>query len=486
MKSKQNENKISAGHAGKKETIGVKTLQGDPKKAIVKLSIPMVIAMSVQTIYSLVDTYWVSGLGADALAAMGFVFPFFFISMALSNGIGIGGGSAISRMIGARDKAGADNVAVHTIIIITLLSIAFTIPFYLFAPQLFALAGAGKATGLAVEYARAIFLGSIVIFFSNAANAILRSEGDSKRAMQAMIVGGVLNVILDPIFIYTLNMGIAGAAWATVLSIGISCLMMANWLFFRKDTYVAFDFKDFHFEKSIVKEIFSVALPASAQQLSMSLSMLFMNYIIVLVSSTDGVAVYATGWRIATIAMSPLMGISTAVITVSGAAIGAHDYIKAKIALSYSTKLGVIIECVAGAFIFAFATPIASIFTQSEGGAHITADLAHFLRVMSIFYPTVALGLFSSSFFQGAGKGVNSLIATLLRTIVFTPFFAALLAFTFDMGQVGAWWGIVIGNGIGSLLMYIWAEYFLRALLKTEPVTRTEGISASSRQDSSL
>lgn len=79
--------KHSTGHAGKKETIGVKTLQGDPKKAIVKLSVPMVVAMSVQTIYSLVDTYWVSGLGADALAAMGFVFPFFFISMALSNGI---------------------------------------------------------------------------------------------------------------------------------------------------------------------------------------------------------------------------------------------------------------------------------------------------------------------------------------------------------------------------------------------------------------
>jgi putative efflux protein, MATE family len=478
MKINEDESKVSAGYSGKKETNGVKILQGDPKKAIVKLSIPMIVAMSVQTIYSLIDTYWVSGLGADALAAMGFVFPFFFISMALSNGIGIGGGSAISRMIGARDKAGADNVAVHTIIIIILLSIAFTVPFYLFAPQLFALAGAGKATGLAVAYARAIFLGSIIIFFSNVANAILRSEGDSKRAMQAMILGGVLNVILDPIFIYTLNMGIAGAAWATVFSIGISCVMMANWLFFRKDTYVAFNFKDFRFEKSIVKDIFNVALPASAQQLSMSLSMMFMNYIIVLVSSTDGVAVYATGWRIATIATAPLMGMATAVISVCGAAIGAHDYIKAKIALSYSTRLGFLIECVAGILIFAFSMPIASIFTQSEGATHITGDLAHFLRVMCIFYPMLALGLFSSSFFQGAGKGLNSLIATLLRTIIFTPLFAALLAFTFNMGQVGAWWGLVIGNGIGSLLMYVWAEYFLRALLKTKYVTRTDGASA--------
>ncbi len=478
MKNSQDKEITSAGNAGKTETTGVKTLLGDPKKAIVQLSIPMVIAMSVQTIYSLVDTYWVSGLGADALAAMGFVFPFFFISMALSNGLGIGGGAAISRMIGARNKAGADNVAVHTMIIMTLLSILFTIPFYVFAPQIFTLVGAGKTAGLAVAYARAIFLGSIVVFFSNVANSILRSEGDSKRAMQAMIIGGVLNIFLDPIFIYSLNMGIAGAAWATVLSIAISSLLMANWLFFKKNTYVSFNFKDFHFERNIVKEIVNVAFPASAQQLSMSLSMIFLNSIIVLVSNTDGVAVYATGWRVATIAMAPLMGIATAVISVTGAAIGARDYIKAKEALSYSTKLGFLLECGIGALMFIFATQIASVFTQSQGSAHITADLAHFLRLMCLFYPTAALGFFSSSFFQGAGKGMNALIATLLRTIVFTPIFAALLAFTFNMGQEGAWWGMVIGNGIGSLLMYIWAGYFLRALLKTKHVSRVEGASA--------
>lgn len=478
MKINGNENKFSAEKVGKTETSGVKTLTGDPKKAIIKLSIPMIIAMSVQTIYSLVDTYWVSGLGPDALAAMGFVFPFFFISMALSNGLGIGGGAAISRMIGARNKTGADNVAVHTIIIMTIISVLFTIPFYAFAPQIFTLAGAGKTTGLAVAYARAIFLGSIIIFFSNVANSILRSEGDSKRAMEAMIIGGVLNIVLDPIFIYTLNMGIAGAAWATVLSIAISSLMMVNWLFFRKDTYVNFNFKDFHFDKNILKEIVQVAFPASAQQLSMSLSMIFINSIIVLVSSTDGVAVYATGWRVATIAMAPLLGISTAVISVTGAAIGARDYLKAKEALSYSTRLGFLLECGIGICVFIFSAQIASIFTQSEGGANITDDLTHFLRLMCLFYPTAALGFFSSSFFQGAGKGMNSLIATLLRTIVFTPVFAALLAFVFHMGQEGAWWGIVIGNGIGSLLMYAWALYFLRALLRTKGIPKIEGVSA--------
>ncbi len=247
--------------------------------------------------------------------------------MALSNGLGIGGGAAISRKIGARDKAGADNVAVHTIIIMMLLVLIFTIPFYVFAPpHIFSLVGAGKTTDLAVAYARVIFLGSIVIFFTNVANSILRSEGgDSKRAMYAMVLGGAaLNIVIDPIFIYTFKMGgIAGAAWATLLSLAVSSAMMLNWLFFKKDTFVSFDFKDFSFEKSIINDIFRIAVPASAQQLSMSLSMLVLNLIIVNVSSTDGVAVYSTGWRVATIAIAPpLVGIATAVVSVSGAAFG--------------------------------------------------------------------------------------------------------------------------------------------------------------------
>ncbi|AKB77561.1 MATE family drug/sodium antiporter [Methanosarcina horonobensis HB-1 = JCM 15518] len=462
----------SCKHEESQETKGVKILEGDPKKAIIKLAVPMIVAMSVQTIYQLVDTFWVSGLGADALAAMGFVFPFYFISMALSNGLGIGGGAAISRKIGARDKSGADNVAVHTVIMMLLLVLVFTIPSYVFAPQIFSLAGAGKTTGLAVAYARVIFLGSIVIFFTNVANSILRAEGDSKRAMNAMILGAVLNIVLDPIFIYTFKMGIAGAAWATILSLTVSSIMMLNWLFFRKDTFVSFDFKDFSFEKDIVNDIFRITIPASAQQLSMSLSMLILNLIIVNVSNTDGVAVYSTGWRVATIAIAPLIGIATAVVSVSGAAFGAKNFEKAKTAHTYAVKLGLLIEGGVAAFTFIFAPQIAAVFTQTGEAAHIAPDLIHFLRVICIFYPSVSFGMLSTSFFQGAGKGVSALTANLLRTIVFTPLFAAFFAFNLDMGQVGAWWGIVAGNAIGAGITFVWARLYLSTILKTGSLTK--------------
>ena len=447
-----------------KGTAGVKTLFGDPKKAIIKLAIPMMVAMSVQTIYNIVDAFWVAGLGADALAAMGFVFPFFFVIMSLSNGLGIGGGAAISRRIGAKDKAGADNVAVHMIVMMVLLAAIFSVPFFLLARDIFVLMGASGTTELAVAYARIIFAGSIIIFFVNVASAILRSEGDAKRAMYAMVLGAGLNIVLDPIFIYTLGMGIEGAAWATLVSLGVSSVIMSNWLFFRKNTYVVFKFSGFRFNWSIVRDISRVGLPASVQQLSMAITTLIITVLIVMVNSTDGVAVYSVGWRIATIAIAPLIGIATAVVTVTGAAFGKHSFKNVQIAHTYATKVGLVIEVIIAVATFVFAPHIAAIFTYTEGAAHIAPALTTFLRIISIFYPTVSLGMLSSSMFQGVGRGTDALIVTLLRTLVLTPIFAILFAFTLEMGLVGIWWGLVAGNIIGSVVAFVWARLYVSRL----------------------
>lgn len=449
-----------------KSTEGMQTLAGDPKKAIIKLALPMMLAMSIQTIYNLVDTFWVSGLGADALAAVGFVFPFFFASIALSNGLGIGGGSAISRKLGARNKQEADNVAVHTMILMLILVVLFTVPLYLYADRIFALIGAGETAGLASSYGKVIFAGSIFMFFPNVASSILRSEGDTKRAMNAMILGSVLNIVLDPIMIYWLDMGIAGAAWATVISLGVSSVLMANWLFFRRDTYVSFDFNDFRFDRVILRDIFRVGIPSSVLQSSMALMMLIMNVIIVYVSDTDGVAVYTVGWRVATIAIAPLIGISTAVVTMSGFAFGEGSYEKVSFSHIYAIKMGFLVEAFIGVLTFVLAPQIAYVFTMSESASHITDDLTVFIRIICIFYPMVAPGMLSSALFQGVGKGVNALVATILRALIFVPLFAFLFAVNLGQGLVGIWWGIVIGNIMGATITFMWARLYLGNLQK--------------------
>ncbi len=448
-------------------TEGVKTLLGDPKRAILKLALPMIAAMSIQTIYNLVDAFWVAGLGADALAGIGFVFPFFFFAMALSNGLGVGTGSALSRRIGAHDKAGADNVAVHTLIIMVILAVGYTIPLVIFAEDLFVRIGAGQTVAMAVAYGQIVFAGSIFLFFSNVGNAILRGEGDAKRAMYAMAFGAGLNIVLDPIFIYTLGLGVAGAAWATVLSLGITSLVMLNWLLFKRDTYVSFSFHDFCCDRVIVRDLFSVGLPSAAMHLSMSLTMLVLNVIIVMVDTTDGVAVYSTGWRVASMAVLPTIGIATAVVPVSGAAYGARVYSRVSIAHLYAIKIGLILETVIAVATFVFAPQIAAIFTQAEAAARIAPDLTLFLRIICLFYPTISFGMLSSAVFQGTGKGVNALLVTLLRTIILTTLLAFLFAVDLGWGLVGVWWGLVTANIVGALLSFAWVRLYIRGLVKT-------------------
>lgn len=449
-------------------TDGMRALLGNPKKAIIKLALPMMLGMSVQTVYNLADTFWVSGLGADALAAVGFVFPFFFLIIALSNGLGVGAGSAISRRLGSKDKKGADNVAVHTMILILLMSAIFTLTLFTFAEQIFVLMGAGKTTAMATSYGQIVFGGSILLFFTNIANAILRSEGDTKRAMYAMIFGSVLNIVLDPIFIYQLRMGVSGAAWATVLSMGVTAVIMASWIFFKKDTYISFDFGDFIFERDILWDIFRVGFPASVQGTSMALMMLVMNVIIIAVSNTDGLAVFTVGWRVVTIAIAPLIGVSTAVVTMSGFSYGEGSYEKVSFSHIYSMKIGLLVETAIAVLTFILAPQIAYVFTLSESASHITGDLITFLRIICIFYPTVSLGMLSSSLFQGIGKGLNALIATILRALIFVPLFAIFFAFGLDQGLIGVWWGLVVGNTMGSLFVFVWARLYVVRLMRTD------------------
>jgi len=384
--------------------------------------------------------------------------------MSFSTGIGVGTASAISRRIGASDKEGADRVAVNSVILLIILSVVFTIPLFVFAEPLFIAMGTGSILGMAIAYGQVLFAGTIIVFFTNFATAILRAEGDAKRAMYAAILGAGLNVVLDPIFIYVLGFGVAGAAWATILSLAVTGLFLMNWLFFKKNTYVSFSFQGFRFNKDVLKDIFKVGIPASFQQLSMSFTMIFLNLIIVGVAGQDGVAIYQTGWRVVTIAVLPLIGIATAVVSVTGAAYGAREYTKLKMSHQYAIKMGLVIEIVVALATFLLAPAIALVFSTGEGGERITASLELFLQIICLFYPGAALGILSAATFQGVGKGLNSLLVTVLRTIILTTIFALIATSVFHLGLAGVWWSLVLSNITGSLITYVWVKLYIKKL----------------------
>ena len=353
-------------------------------------------------------------------------------------------------------------------------SIVFTIILFLLSDKIFIAMGAGNSVDMAISYGRVIFLGSIFIFFTNVATAILRGEGDANRAMYAIMLGTVLNIILDPIFIYTLGLGVTGAAYATVLSLGITTSILIYWLFFRKDTYVVFKFRAFRFKKDIIVDIFRVGLPASVQQLSMSITMILINYIIVnlTISGDNGVAVYSTGWRVVMVAVLPLLGMATAVISVTGAAFGAKAYDKLKTAYMYALKFGLVIETIIAVIIFLLAPLITLIFTTGEGSNEIASDLEMFIKISCLFFPGAAMGIATSAMFQGIGKGTYSLIATLLRTIILTVSLSLIFINYFDPAITGIWWAIVVANIIGSVVAFSWGKLHIDKLFKLSAVNQ--------------
>jgi len=444
----------------------ISLITGDPKKAIRNLSIPMIMSMLLLMAYNLADSIWVAGLGPDSLAALGFITPVFMIVIGLGNGLGAGAASLIARCIGAKNKKGADNAAMHSVLIALIISGILTIFTIIFLQDILRVIGAGSTLNLALIYGQIVFGGLIFLIVSSVASGILRAEGDVKRAMYAMAATSILNMVLDPVFIYYFKLGIAGAAWATILSSALATFILLYWILLKRDTYVSFSREDFKASWNVVKDILMVGMPASAESFVMSVLGIVLNIILVLTGGPDAVAVYTAGWRVVMIALIPAIGIGTAAVTVGGASFGAKNYENLSISLNYSVKLGIIIGVVTSVITYIFATNIAVIFTYSSQSAVLASTIDDLLRVMCLFYVVVPLGIMASSIFQAVGKGITSLILTIIREVAFISVFSYLFAMVLNLGPQGVWWGIVVGGLCGSLLAYVWAWKYIDSLKK--------------------
>ena len=220
----------------------VELLRGDPKKAINKLALPMIASMLLMSANNIIDSIWVAGLGADPLAALGFITPLFLILVGIGAGLGAGANSLIARMIGEKKDYEASNAGIHSLILGLIATVILTILFIIFLKPLIIAMGGKDVLTHAVDYGNIIMIGIFTLTLPAIFGGICRSEGDVRRSTIPLAITAVLNMIFDPIFIYGLNMKIAGAALATVLAgvVGLACFIY--WFFVKKDTNVQGDF----------------------------------------------------------------------------------------------------------------------------------------------------------------------------------------------------------------------------------------------------
>ena len=417
---------------------------------------------------NIIDSIWVAGLGPDPLAALGYVTPLFLIMVGFGNGLGAGGNSLISRYIGAEDKSSANNAAIHNLILSLIVSIIITILFLAFLKPLLMLMGASSVIDYATEYGFIIFAWTIGLLMPPIVGGAFRAEGDIKRATVPIALAAIINMILDPIFIYTLNMGIAGAAWATALGPFISLLLMLYWIFIKKDTYLSYNRKDFHNDLTMYKDILVVGIPASLEQLVLSVLTIFVNFMLTMVSGPMAVAVYTAGWRIINIGMLPAIGVGTAAISVAGVAFGAKKYENLRVVARYAVKVALIASIIVCVILMAFSNQIAFIFSYSQSSSKLAPMIAGFLQIMSLFILYVPFGASAGNVFQGVGNGTISFFLTTFREFILVLIFAYLLGFTFNMGEFGIYCGMLLGGGIGSLICYACIELYINKLIRTE------------------
>ncbi len=450
------------------DSSNVEVMLGNPKKALLKMSVPLIVSLLISSFYNLIDAAWVSGLGADALAGVGFFTPIFMVLVGFGNGLGAGAAFAISKYIGEEDKIKADNASIHSILLDIVISLILTMVLLAFLNPILNVMGAGETIGYATDYGVIILVGSIFIILSNALYGIFRGEGDSKRPMYAMVASAILNIVLDPIFIYSLNFGVKGAAIATLISAIFVILILLYWFYIKKDTYLKPYLTNFNFKKDISRDIVKVGIPASIQLLNNAFFAAVFSMLLVYVGSTDSVAVYSTGWRIVIITTTPLLAIGTALISVIAANFGAKNYKNIQIAHRYAMKVSLVIAVIVMILTNLFASDIASVFASSGSSARISAELTSFIAWIVIYYPTMAVGVPSTYVFQGIGKGITAMFQTIMRETGFTIFFAVLFAVVLNYGVWGAWMGIVLGEIVSNNLTGIWADWQIKKLMKSD------------------
>lgn len=445
----------------------IEMITGDPKKAINKLSLPIIASMFLIFANNIIDSIWVAGLGPEPLAALGYITPLFLIMVGFGNGLGAGGNSLISRYIGAEDRHSANNAAIHNLILSAIVSVIITILFTVFLKPLLIMMGASSVIDYAMEYGIIIFAWTFGLLMPPIVGGAFRAEGDIKRATIPIAVAAIINMILDPIFIYTMNMGIAGAAWATALGPFISLLLMLYWIFVKKDTYLSYNRKDFHNDLTIYKDILVVGIPASLEQLVLSVLTIFVNYMLTIVSGPVAVAVYTAGWRIVNIGMLPAIGVGTAAISVAGVAFGAKKYENLRVTARYAVKVALIASIIVCIILYVFANQIAMVFSYSQSSADLAPRIAGFLQIMCLFILYVPFGASAGNVFQGVGKGTISFVLTTFREFILVLIFAYLLGFVFNMGENGIYYGMLLGGGIGSLICYACIEMYINRLIRT-------------------
>ena len=441
----------------------------NPKKALWTLAIPIMFGMGIHTLYNIVDMLFIGRLGGDAIAGVAFNMPIFFLMLGVTMGLGSGVTASIARLIGQKNKSGADNSAEHAIAMAACISGVFTLLGLYYGKDILAIFGAeGNILTLGWDYLSMIVLGLPFMVFSGFFRSILAGEGDMKFPMMVAGLGTILNIILDPIFIFNLEdygniglgMGVKGAALATVVSQLSVFLIFIYMLFIKEHAYISFNLKAFSPSKIILWDIVKVGLPASLSMIIMAVGQGVFNKILIQYSSQT-VAAYQVAGRLDMLIFLPIFAIAGAMTTLVGMFYGAKEIRALNQIIRYGILSAFLITLVSSTFVYLFADIFSSWFTRDQEIIDVSVG---FLRLLSLIYPLVAIAITSGRVMQGLGKGLPVLIITIIRVLGISAPLAIYFSFILEKPVEWNWYAMMAAAAVSFVIAIYWVRFELNKI----------------------
>ncbi len=419
-------------------------LEGKMPKVILTLSLPIMFNNLSQTLYNLADAFWVSRLGEIEFAATSFVWPVLFLIISLGMGMNVAGTALISQHVGANETKEANQIAGQLFTFSIIISLFFTILGFISTSHILKFMGAkGNLFIYGKEYLSIMFFDIPILYIVFVFSSIKQGQGDTITPMVLNIGSVILNILLDPIFIFTLNFGVRGAAIATILSKGVFTFYIIYILFFKTDG-IHISKKDLILKKEIILKIIKIGLPASLGQAGSAIGFIVLNVFVVSFGDFT-LAAFAIGNRINSLVLMPAMGIGSALATIIGQNLGADNVMRARDAFKKSLFMVLCFMGIGSGILIPLAENVIRIFAKE---LEVISQGTYYMKLIAASLPL--MGIFSClmGVFQGSGHTIYTMYMHLGRLWVLRiPMIILLKEFT-SLGSKSVWFAMVISNFI--------------------------------------
>ncbi len=435
-------------------------------KLILTMSWPSILSMLIQAMYNIIDSFFVSRIGEEALAAITYIFPIQMVMISTAVGTGIGINSLISRRLGAKRFEDADMAASHGYRLAFFNWIIFALAgLFVSAPLMNVMTDTEYIVTEGAKYMSIVMIGSLFIFVQIGTEKILQATGNMVMPMLCSLLGAVINVGLDPLLIFGIGpfpkMGVTGAALATVTS-QLCSMVLGQFILFKGKHPVKVHFRGWKWQWHVIKDIYAVGFPAILMQCIGSVLQFCMNMILSSFTET-AVAVMGVYGRLQSFVFMPVFGLNQGVLPVLGYNYGARN----KKRLMEAYKKGFLFAfCImaTGLIVFqVFAHQIIGVF-NAQGNEEMYTIGVHAMRVLSWCFLPASYGIMTSSVFQGTGHGFLSLWSSLIRQLVGVLPIALIFGKLFGLDMV--WWSFPLAEILGTAYIVIAFVHLYKTDLK--------------------